>query len=65
MSAKALLNLFASVLFHAGVVVPSVALAQLPGPPPGPPPGLAGPPPGSLPVVLRRDLSLAFRPAAP
>ena len=46
MSTKALLTLSASVLLGATVVVPSAALAQLPGPPPGPPPMLAGPPPG-------------------
>ena len=54
------------------------ALAQF-GPPPGPPPAFAGPPPASVPVVLLRvsapvvlpsvvlrpDLSLAFRPVAP
>jgi len=42
MSAKPLLTLSASVLLGAAVVLPSAALAQLPGPPPGPPPGLAG-----------------------
>ena len=46
MSMKALLTLTASVLLGAAVVAPSAALAQLPGPPPGPPPMLAGPPPG-------------------
>ena len=46
MSTKALLTLSASVLLGATVVVPSAGLAQLPGPPPGPPPMLAGPPPG-------------------
>ena len=46
MSTKALLTLSASVLLSAAAFSPSAALAQLPGPPPGPPPMLAGPPPG-------------------
>jgi hypothetical protein len=46
MSTKALLTLSASVLLSAAAFAPSAALAQLPGPPPGPPPMLAGPPPG-------------------
>ena len=48
---KAFLILSASAILGAGVVAPTAALAQLPGPPPlpgpvGPPPGLGGPPPG-------------------
>ena len=46
MSTKAFLTLFASVLLGAAAFEPFAALAQLPGPPPGPPPMLAGPPPG-------------------
>ena len=46
MSTKALLTLSASVFLGAAAFAPSAALAQLPGPPPGPPPMLAGPPPG-------------------
>ena len=46
MSTKAFLTLFASVLLGAAAFAPSAAFAQLPGPPPGPPPMLAGPPPG-------------------
>ena len=46
MSMKTLHTLSASVLLGASIVAPSAALAQLPGPPPGPPPMLAGPPPG-------------------
>jgi hypothetical protein len=46
MSTKALLTIAASVLLSAAAFAPSAALAQLPGPPPGPPPMLAGPPPG-------------------
>ena len=75
MSAKTLLTLSASVLLGAAIAAPNAALAQF-GPPPGPPPMLAGPPPGlgaggpppagarSPSVVLRPDLSLAFRPVA-
>ena len=77
MSRKTLLTLSASVLLGAVIAAPNAALAQF-GPPPGPPPMLAGPPPGLgaggpppglasavLPsVVLRPDLSLAFRPVA-
>ena len=77
MSAKTVLTLSASVLLGAAIAAPNAALAQF-GPPPGPPPMLAGPPPGlgaggpppglgaggpPL-VVLRPDLSLAFRPVA-
>ena len=43
---KTLLTLSASVLLGTAVIIPNAALAQLPGPPPGPPPALAGPPPG-------------------
>jgi hypothetical protein len=48
---KAFLILSASAILAAGVVAPTAALAQFPGPPPlpgpvGPPPGLGGPPPG-------------------
>ena len=46
MSTKAFLTLFASVLLGAAAFEPFAALAQLPGPPPGSPPMLAGPPPG-------------------
>ena len=76
MSAKTVLTLSASVLLGAAIAAPNAALAQF-GPPPGPPPMLAGPPPGpvaggpppvspaALPwVMLRPDLSLAFRPVA-
>ena len=77
MSRKTLLTLSASVLLGAVIAAPNAALAQF-GPPPGPPPMLAGPPPASVPavllpvqasavlpsVVLRPDLSLAFRPVA-
>ena len=73
MSRKTLLTLSASVLLGAAIAAPNAALAQF-GLPPGPPPMLAGPPPlgaggpppgpgvgGPPSVVLRRDLSLAFR----
>jgi hypothetical protein len=46
MSRKIFLTLSASVLLGAVLTAPNAALAQLPGPPPGPPPALAGPPPG-------------------
>ena len=56
MSTKALLTLSASVLLGAAAFAPSAALAQLPGPPPGPPPMLAGPPPG---LGVERNLPLS------
>ena len=48
---KAFLILSASAIIGTGVVAPTAALAQFPGPPPlpgpvGPPPGLGGSPPG-------------------
>ena len=53
MSMKTLHTLSASVLLGASIVAPSAALAQLPGPPPGPPPMLAGPPPDGASVLHR------------
>jgi len=74
MSRKTLVTLSASMLLGAAIAAPTAALAQF-GPPPGPPPMLGGPLQASVPVVLlpvwapaallsvvlRRDLSLAFR----
>jgi hypothetical protein len=65
MSLKALLTLSASVLLGAAAFAPSAALAQLPGPPPGPPPMLAGPPQGlGAGGPLARPVA-AFRRAVP